>query len=84
MPTKPVSIVHEITDGGKSKVKQCLVVTVNFDVEDNSLDVHSVDLYENGAFKAEISNLLDTAPGSPLDAILDAVNWQEIYSQTNH
>lgn len=81
--SKFLTYTHD-SDENRSQglVKQKMLITVEYFPEENNFVVVSIDILQDGKHKVDISKLLDEAPGKPLDAILEAVNWQEIYSET--
>lgn len=82
---KTISFVHHITEKrnfGQEVVVQSLEVTVDYDPEENKLDIRYVRLYENGKHIAEISKLLDQAEGQPLLVMIEAIDWDSLYKQS--
>ncbi len=76
-----LSYWHEITEKrnfGKTIVNQRMEIEVDYDHEENDFNVENVYIYEAGT-KIEVSKLLDKAEGSPLAAMLDAIEWKELY-----
>lgn len=76
--------VTDITErpGGRNAelIFQSLEIFVIYDNLDQSVEVDSVYLNQNGQQLAEISKLLSRAEGNPLNAIIAAINWGEIYA----
>lgn len=72
---------HQITEKrlfNKVVVNQEMIICVDYDGE--SYDNVEVLVYENGKYMGEISKLLDDAEGQPLVTMLEAINWDEMYS----
>ena len=83
MSTK-LSFSHQISERrlfGKVLVHQEMIVEVDYDHSDSSVDNIQVSLFENGKFVAEISKLLDKAEGSPLAAMIEAIDWPALYGE---
>ncbi len=60
--------------------KKRLEIEVEYCPEEDSVEeVYAVYLYINDNYKGEISNLLDKCEGRPLDKIIDAIDWRELY-----
>ena len=75
---------HDITEKrnfGKETVNQRMETVVDYDPSDDSIQVSEVNIYQNGVKVCEISKLLDKAEGEPLIAIIEAVNWQQMYAE---
>lgn len=72
--------ISEKRDFGRTTVNQTMIINVDYNEGEDTYEVIGVDLYEGGVFKAEISKLLDKAEGSPLCMMLEAINWQSVYS----
>ena len=80
MRTKQLTYFHEIIENrGTQRVKQSMLITVEYFIEDDTFEVQSVDVFENGRRICEISKLLDKAEGQPLSEMLNAINWREVY-----
>lgn len=84
MPNKKLYHSFEYSQpiNGQTDIHQKLIITVNYNIEEDTLDVLDVFLYQNGAYLGEISGIMHKAPGDPLSALVEAINWQEIYSDT--
>jgi hypothetical protein len=83
--------ISERRNFGKTVVNQEMVIAVDYDPEEDSIDLVKVDVYQEGIHIAEISKLLDKAEGNPLTTMIEAINWQELYAdqkvlaeETNH
>lgn len=76
-----LTFTHTITekrDFGKTVVTQHMDVTVEYDTSDDSISDPIVVITEGGC-SMEVSKLLDKAEGNPLNTILEAINWREVY-----
>jgi hypothetical protein len=76
---------HQITekrDFGKTVVNQLMQIEVDYNAEDESIEVLNVFIFQDGKFICEISKLLHKAEGSPLSAIIDSIEWAMIYKCT--
>ena len=74
---------HQITERrnfGKETVNQQMDITVDYDHEDDSISNPVVEIIQDGKVICEISKLLDKAEGEPLLAMIEAIDWREIYS----
>lgn len=60
--------------------KQELWIEVEYNREEDSLEVISATLYRDGLSIAEISKLLSDAPGDALSFILESIDWGEEYN----
>lgn len=81
---KKLQFIHSITenrDFGKVTVNQKMVIEVNYDFRTHDIETLSVNIYENGKFMAEISGLLDTCQGNPLNKVIDAIDWRELFDR---
>lgn len=69
---------------GKTEFIQAIEIEVAYDDQEDSATVESVNLFQNGKLVAEISTLLYKTVGDPLSAIVENVNWREIYRESKH
>lgn len=77
--TKILTWWHETVEVRKTgRIRQKLFIKVQYDGE--CITPISMELYEDGKYVAEISKLMDKAEGSPLNAMLDAINWDDLYA----
>jgi hypothetical protein len=80
-----INFSHEITerrDHGRVVVNQEMVITVDFEPSNDSFEVEEVNLFQDGKHIAEISKLLDKAEGNPLQSILEAIDWAQVYAES--
>lgn len=63
----------------KNSKKQIIVIECDYDPADESVNDIEVHLFDDGKYIGEFSLLLDKADGDPLSAMIDAVNWRELY-----
>lgn len=76
-----LSFSHEIIESRKNgRVQQEMIVTVDYDPSEDTVDEIEVHIYQGGKHLAEISKLLDKAEGSPLYTIIESINWRSIYA----
>lgn len=76
-----ISFQHAITETRKGgTVNQTMIVQVDYYPEEDTFNVLSVNIYENGRFLADISKLLHKAEGNPLNTIVESINWGELYA----
>ena len=70
----------------KGNINQIMVVSCDYDYNDDygvgDISNIEVDIYQDGKYIAEISQLLDDAEGNPLAAMLESINWHELYHET--
>lgn len=55
---------------------QTMLVTVDYDNEQDTFTVKAVNIYQNGKFVVEISKLLE---GDPLGTLVNSINWLQVY-----
>lgn len=71
---------HEITERRHPDViNQRMEVIVDYDPINDDIEVIKCDIYQDNYLVAEISSLLDKAEGEPLNTILNAIDWRELY-----
>lgn len=68
----------------KTLVAQTMEIEVDYNPEDESVEVLNVNIYENGVLVCEISKLLHKAEGFPLSAMIDSIEWPMIYKCTKN
>lgn len=78
---------HNITekrDFGKTVVNQSMEIKVDYNPQDESIEVLNVNISQNGVFICEISKLLHKAEGFPLQSMIDTIDWPMIYKCTKN
>lgn len=76
---------HQITQKknfGQTVINQEMVLTVDYDPKELSIDVDKIEVFQNGVLVAEISKLLDNAEGDPLKAMIESIDWHQLYFET--
>lgn len=77
-----LSFTHWITekrDFGKKTVNQRMDILVDYDPQTEDVEVDAVYIFEGSIKLAEISKLLDKAEGDPLYAMVNAIDWKQMY-----
>lgn len=65
----------------EDQIDQEMIVSVDYNPRTEDAEIHEVTIYQEGKKVCEISTLLDKTAGSPLCAILDAIDWRAEYRQ---
>jgi hypothetical protein len=62
--------------------KQQMLIEADYNPIDDHVQDIEVFILEDGKIIAEISKLLDDAEGDPLIAMIEAIDWREMYHDT--
>lgn len=74
---------HQIIERRRfATVTQELFISVDYDPEEDSIGDIEVSIFQDRKFMVEVSKLLDKAEGNPLLAIVEAIDWRQLWAET--